>query len=744
MKKIVMLLILLLALLISCDKTPVSDDMQTIDQSSVFKATELELPENYNHGYDNPNDHSGYPIPVIFVENKAYFLGWNKLDDENSGREYVFLIYDFDSHSTTFEKINTYNDDAYVDHIAFDSQMNQITIESVNGVKTLNKISASGDKVFSFEIADNKQKVITDKNDNIYVAFLDSLESYDPNGNHLNSIEFGNYVYNDFNVLSNGKIFIEFVDRGYLYSYRYVNDDGKSLSSQITKNEDKRMYAGEGFDIYYRDNNSLYGYDESDNTLHTLVNWMDSGIAGSSISYVYVNSPDKIAFRYNDTIARTSSIYVAEKTDEIVTTESKDIVIASLKNVDKLDAIVLAFNNTHSDYNITLKSYVNTDDYSEGALKLNTDILAGNVPDIIIPDYYMPLISYLNKGMFADMYEFIDNDPDLSRDSFYDIIYSTYERDGKLYHLLAETRVYALATKDKNVNGKTTWTYGEFKEFYDSTPDDVIFSDDFGRYTLLYNLADTGLSEFVNYKDGTCDFDNELFIEIINVIKSFDEKSHAATYNLTEDEQIEFIMNLPEMMTNDKILVSEDNILSIVDFIRMLHRFGFEDITFMGYPSPYGDANASTLYGTEFMVTQQSNVKEGAWEFIKYYISDEVRIAKDGYALPTTKSGLRASFDLWKEFNIYFEKSSMTYAEEFEYSDEEIEKRGLTYFKLTEEHFEMMEKLMKSKNKMYSYDDALFNIVHEELSYFFAGNKTAEETAKIIQNRASVYLSEIK
>jgi len=741
MKKVIILLIMLLGLLISCTMKQL-DDTTVTDKSSVFNATELELPENYTHNYDNPNGNMGYRFSVIFLENKAYFLGWNTLDQEEWATEPVFLIYDYDSHTTTVEIIDTYNDDADVDHIAFDTQMNQITIESVGGVKTLNKISASGDKVFSFEIASDKQKVMTDKNDNIYVAFPESLESYDPNGNHLRSIEFGNSVYNDFNILSNGKIFIEFVDSAYRQTYKYVNDNGKSLSNPITKNEDKKMYAGEGFDIFHLDNTSLYGYNESDNILHALVNWMNSGIAGSSISHVYVHSPDKIAFRYNDTIARTSSIYVAEKTDEIVTTESKDIVIVSLKNVDKLDAIVLAFNNTHSDYNVTLKSYVNTDDYREGALKLNTDILAGNVPDIIIPDYYMPLISYLNKGMFVDMYEFIDNDPELSRDSFYDIIYSTYERDGKLYHLLAETRVYALATKDKNVNGKNSWTYDEFKEFYDSVPDDVIFSDRFGRYNLLDNLADTGFIEFVDYKNGTCDFDNELFIEIINVIKSFDEENYAS--NLTEDEQIEFYMNLPEMIKNDEVLVSREGIWGLFDFIKELHKFGFEDVTFMGYPTPYGDENSCTLYGTEFMVTEQSSAKDAAWEFIKYYISDEVRISKDGYAMPTTKSGLRAVFEFFTQFNIYFEKSGMAQAKEFEYSDEEMEQRGLTYFELTDEHFEMMEKLMNSKNKLMSYDDSLFNIVVDELIAFFAGNKTAEETARVIQNRASVYLSEIK
>jgi multiple sugar transport system substrate-binding protein len=34
------------------------------------------------------------------------------------------------------------------------------------------------------------------------------------------------------------------------------------------------------------------------------------------------------------------------------------------------------------------------------------------------------------------------------------------------------------------------------------------------------------------------------------------------------------------------------------------------------------------------------------------------------------------------------------------------------------------------------------SIVQEEVTAFFTGDKSAEETAKIIQNRVSIYLSE--
>lgn len=41
-------------------------------------------------------------------------------------------------------------------------------------------------------------------------------------------------------------------------------------------------------------------------------------------------------------------------------------------------------------------------------------------------------------------------------------------------------------------------------------------------------------------------------------------------------------------------------------------------------------------------------------------------------------------------------------------------------------------------------DQNIANIINEESGAFFAGQKSAEETARIIQNRVSVYIGEIR
>jgi multiple sugar transport system substrate-binding protein len=52
--------------------------------------------------------------------------------------------------------------------------------------------------------------------------------------------------------------------------------------------------------------------------------------------------------------------------------------------------------------------------------------------------------------------------------------------------------------------------------------------------------------------------------------------------------------------------------------------------------------------------------------------------------------------------------------------------------------------LFDSIEGVYRENTAIINIIGEEIEAFFAGNKSAEETARIIQNRATTYLEEIK
>jgi len=61
---------------------------------------------------------------------------------------------------------------------------------------------------------------------------------------------------------------------------------------------------------------------------------------------------------------------------------------------------------------------------------------------------------------------------------------------------------------------------------------------------------------------------------------------------------------------------------------------------------------------------------------------------------------------------------------------------------LTDEEVEVFRDLIRNASISSGRDDMVMQIVEEEIEPFFAGDRTAQTTADIIQKRASVYLAE--
>ena len=78
---------------------------------------------------------------------------------------------------------------------------------------------------------------------------------------------------------------------------------------------------------------------------------------------------------------------------------------------------IIDFNKSSDKYRIEIKDYseFNTaDDYQAGLTKLNTEIAAGNVPDILNVSG-LPIQQYSAKGLLEDLYPYIDADEELNR-----------------------------------------------------------------------------------------------------------------------------------------------------------------------------------------------------------------------------------------------------------------------------------------------------------------------------------------
>ena len=63
-------------------------------------------------------------------------------------------------------------------------------------------------------------------------------------------------------------------------------------------------------------------------------------------------------------------------------------------------------------------------------------------------------------------------------------------------------------------------------------------------------------------------------------------------------------------------------------------------------------------------------------------------------------------------------------------------------YALTEDQVQQIRELILTTTKVADYDQEILDIVKEQAAPYFAGQKTAEEVAKLVQSKANIYVNE--
>lgn len=107
-------------------------------------------------------------------------------------------------------------------------------------------------------------------------------------------------------------------------------------------------------------------------------------------------------------------------------------------NYIKDAAYLFSLDNKTYDIEIIDYGSYGGDDYINGLDRLNTDIITGNMPDMLLLNG-MPYESYARKGLFVDLYTMIN------KDKLFPGLLSAMETDGRLYFVSPENIGYDTA-----------------------------------------------------------------------------------------------------------------------------------------------------------------------------------------------------------------------------------------------------------------------------------------------------------
>lgn len=135
---------------------------------------------------------------------------------------------------------------------------------------------------------------------------------------------------------------------------------------------------------------------------------------------------------------------------------------------------------------------------------------------------------------------------------------------------------------------------------------------------------------------------------------------------------------------------------------------------------------------------------DGAWNFLKYYLFEEEDITSIGF------SGLEEKLSAQLENNktLHTEENPETGEQQnielyAMYEPDSSKPIVIELEPFSDEKAELYDKFVRESVKhTFRSNEDIEKILREELMYYFEGERSAEETAEIIQNRISIYLSE--
>lgn len=535
---------------------------------------------------------------------------------------------------------------------------------------------------------------------------------------------------------------------GYKMQIRIIDTETKGFTNEVTVNEHLQnniynIFSGQDHSLYYSTQSGIYGYDIENNESRELLDWINSDIENPNINMITAISDKKfvcVGYEYDESTWTSRNFlllldYIPP--EEVV--PKYLITLSTAYGSYDIRKAVIEFNRSSQEYRIQIKDYYDQEenvDYDKIIEKLNNDIIAGNMPDILLVNSEMPFDSYVSKGLFYDLYKLMEKDENFNKEDYFTNVLDALSVNGKLYSISPSFTVSTVAIKSKFVNpGTTGWTMGELQALLAKLPPETVTFLSENRAGIMNIAMNLSLGQFIDKDTGKCYFDSQDFIDILKFVKTFDEKSFWDNIDY-ENLPPDFWDKYNKSYEEDRAILNYMTLSSFYQLTEMRDYTFKDDITFIGFPNSKREGSAISVY-SRIAISSKSKLIDGAWEFVKTFLSDKYQESLT-YEWPIKIS----AFDKLGQKAIDGEGTGGIIRPLKEEYDDIMPYPTPEVSRITEDDVKYIKTFIQSVNTLQTYEPGVLEIIEEETKMYYAGNKTAEETARIIQSRVQIYISE--
>lgn len=449
---------------------------------------------------------------------------------------------------------------------------------------------------------------------------------------------------------------------------------------------------------------------------------------------------------------QTESINTTEKNTVESEQENKEdtVLTLALTGSPEIQDVIDEFNAADNGYQIEVKRYrenigedglpiTYTDEEAQYAdMEILQDIINTDEIDIICSESFFSNIYYeilKSKGAYADLYQFMAEDTEVNTDTLNQHVLSLNEVDGKLCSLPTFYGITTMIGETQYVGSKENWTVDEFISRWEQMPENATISNSRQSENVYYVMLRNNLEAFVDHEHAQVHFDSPDFKRLLEFCGSF-ESNHGqkGTYDYDAPKFVEKFY-IDGFMGADGAAQG--------DFYDDGKQY-----TMVGFPSSDGEGAFLSDRGVRYSISAKSSPDEqaGAWQFIRtlatyeYQMSHVISLIDDGHPDgPYYSSEMGFCIN-----NRAFEETAQGIMEGTYYGGT-AEDKGKEY-EITLPTQEDYEKITAYINSIDRWETSshgpLWNIINEEIMYYFAGERTLDQTVELIQSRASIWIAE--
>lgn len=394
------------------------------------------------------------------------------------------------------------------------------------------------------------------------------------------------------------------------------------------------------------------------------------------------------------------------------------VVRAGALVFDDFKKTIVLFNQENSSYHVVLEECVNRENLEDFARLTSVQMNAGNGPDILFGSDLMAdyITGMLEKGALEDLKPYMEADGTREED-YFPLVFSAWRQGDKIYGAVYRTWVWQRTIQEEVLGSSDTPDMETLVDALLAREGGCLYVSGYGADQVLQEWLKwtESLWGMVDWEQGSCNFDTELFRKLLEAAARYGDDGRKdpalAVAGGNNFENVFTFSDAAELEAKGEVICGPL----------------FDDGCYM-------DADSYAILA----INANSDHKEGAWEFIRFLLGDEIQgVSSDTVSLFIGDAPVnREYFREWVERSITKgtrREAGMGYSY--------VPYEGIT---ISEERKAAYIKAIEEARYQPLRTAFLLEIILKEAEDYFKGYKSMEEVIEVINNRVQLYLDENK